>query len=222
MNLSFETLLQWAARAVVLITAMPVHECAHGFVAHKLGDPTAESQGRLTLNPFSHLDPIGSILLILTGFGWARPVPVDSRYFRHPRRDMALTALAGPLSNILLALVTMVIYKLVLALFFSDILAIGTTFSAVQFFLSTMILVNLYLAVFNLMPLPPLDGFKFFGAIMPDRLYWKLIEMERFISIILIILLFTGTLSRPLAWVSGRLLTFIDYATLPIDYLFLR
>ena len=143
----------------VILCILPLHEFAHGWVANKLGDPTAKLEGRLTLNPLASVDPMGTVALILFGFGWAKPVPVDSRYFKKPRRDMALTALAGPVSNLLAALVG--------AVFVTLLIAFAPANGVTQFLLNMLyyyVVVNISLAVFNLIPLPPLDGSRIVGG----------------------------------------------------------
>lgn len=202
----------WFARAIVLFTAMPIHEYSHGLAANRLGDGTARHQGRLTLNPLAHLDLLGSLLLIFAGFGWAKPVEVDVRNFKRPKRDMAITALAGPVSNIFLATAVMIVYKLMIQAwpilrYQSHMVEIVLTLLAV------MITTNLYLAVFNLLPVPPLDGAKIFGIFLPDRYYFFVMRYERYISLIVFVLIFTGILSRPLSMLANSLLQLIDTAT---------
>ena len=175
----------------ILITVIPfllcitIHELAHGYVALKLGDNTAKSLGRLTLNPIKHIDLFGLILIILVGFGWAKPVPVDMRNFKHPKKYMAITALAGPVSNILLAAIFMFLFGL-----FATILgfaqSIGETITAIV--LRTVI-ISLMLAVFNMLPIPPLDGSKVMFSLLPDNTYMSLMRIERFGFILLILLL---------------------------------
>ena len=141
----------------VLLFALVFHEFSHGWVANKLGDPTAKNQGRLTLNPLAHLDPFGSLMILFVGFGWAKPVPVDSRYLANPRKDMMKIAFAGPASNLLLALVGGLIIRLT---------------GYVDTFTSMLILftqINISLAVFNMIPIPPLDGSQIFSGIMIQR-----------------------------------------------------
>lgn len=208
----------WIGRALVLLTAMPVHEYAHGYIASRLGDQTARNQGRLTLNPLRHLDPLGSILLIFTGFGWAKPVQVDPRYFKNPRKGMALTSLAGPVSNILLALVTMILYKLLLA--FSPVVRGSLLLNLLLVLLDAVIFTNLYIAVFNLLPVPPLDGAKIFGAILPDKYYFTLMRYERYIALVLMVLIFANVLTRPLRFAGNLLYNLLDIITLPINLLF--
>ena len=207
-------------RLIVLFTAMPVHECAHGYIASRLGDNTARYQGRLTLNPFVHLDPLGSVLLVFTGFGWAKPVQVNPRNFKHPRRDMALSSLAGPVSNIILALIVMVVFKLCLGLGYTSAMRSGNNalYTILQM-LSIMISVNLSLAVFNFLPIPPLDGSKIFGAILPEKYYFFMMQYERYVFIALILLLYTGILSTPLRFLTGLLYSLLDIITMPVSWL---
>lgn len=212
-------LMTYFIRLLVLFTAMPVHECAHGLVADRLGDDTPRSQGRLTLNPFAHLDLMGSILLLLVGFGWAKPVEVDMRNFKHPRRDMALSSLAGPASNVLIALVGMIAYKVVL---FGVMPAMRTDVSmeAVARIFVSVILINVSLAVFNFLPVPPLDGSKIIGAVLPEKLYWGMMRYQRQISTVLMLLLVFNVLDGPIMFLSSKLFYFLDTVTLPIDMLF--
>ena len=208
-------LFQIFVRLIVVFTALPVHEFAHGYIAQKLGDDTARAQGRLTLNPFAHLDLVGSVLILLTGFGWAKPVPVNPYRFRHPKRDMAFTALAGPVSNLLLATVFMVIYKLLgnhLLYGAVGIMGANATVVLAQMLL-IIIVTNVNLAVFNLIPVPPLDGSKIFGALIPDRYYFKMMEYQQYIAIGLLVLLISGVLDTPLSYLSNLLLNGINAVT---------
>lgn len=218
-GISQEMLMTYFIRLLVLFTAMPVHECAHGFVADRLGDDTPRSQGRLTLNPFAHLDLTGSLLLLFAGFGWAKPVEVDMRNFKHPRRDMALSSLAGPVSNVLIALLGMVVYKV---LVFGVIPAtrFSSSMESLADILISVIFINVSLAVFNFLPVPPLDGSKIIGAALPAKLYWGMLRYQRQISMALMLLLIFNVLDKPIMYLSRRLVYFLDIVTIPVGMLF--
>ena len=171
--------------------SLSVHEFSHGLAAYAVGDKTAKYSGRLSLNPLAHLDPFGAICLFLFGFGWAKPVPVNPWNFKNKKGGMILTALAGPFSNFLLAFIAMVIYTLLGGLRFSSA-SFGFTLASVFYELAYyMIMINLGLGLFNLIPIPPLDGSKVLTAILPERTYFKLMDYERYGFIILIILINT-------------------------------
>ena len=177
--------------AFCVLFSLSVHEFSHGFAAYAVGDKTAKYSGRLSLNPFAHLDPFGAICLFLFGFGWAKPVPVNPWNFKNKKGGMILTALAGPFSNFLLAFIAMVIYTLLGGLRFSSA-SFGFTLASVFYELAYyMIMINLGLGLFNLIPIPPLDGSKVLTAILPERTYFKLMDYERYGFIILIILINT-------------------------------
>lgn len=178
-------------RLTVLIAVIPVHEYAHAVVAGRLGDDTARLLGRHTLNPLRHIDPVGAVLMLFTGFGWAKPVPISGRGFRNFKRDMALTALAGPVANVLLAIVFALVYKVSLLLV--DYTVLGA------FFADTVIWTTLALAVFNMIPVPPLDGSRLLTALLPDRLYHAVMAHERIIMGVLMLGLFTGVFSLPIS-----------------------
>ncbi|MFO7637083.1 MAG: site-2 protease family protein [Clostridia bacterium] len=180
----FSNLLQRLIYIVpVLLISLPLHEFAHAYAANKLGDPTAKLKGRLTLNPLKHLDPMGTLMLIVASIGWAKPVPVNAENFKDPRQDMVKVGLAGPLMNILIALVS----RIMLEIFFHA-LNPGNFQVILLTFLNYMYFVNLYLAVFNLLPIPPLDGSRIFFGILPERLYFRVMRYEQYFGIALIIL----------------------------------
>lgn len=202
---SFQTFwngLDWSVLTNILLRVIPallcitVHELCHGLTAYRLGDDTAKRAGRLTLNPLAHFDPLGTLMMLAVGFGWAKPVPVDMRRFRNPRRDMALTALAGPLSNLLLTALTLFLY----GVFALPLYRAGT---ALADFLSDTLVVtaqlSLALALFNLLPVSPLDGSKVLFAFLSDAAYEKLMRYERYGMIVLIVLSLTGVLGGPLS-----------------------
>ena len=178
----------------VILCILPLHELAHAWVANKLGDPTAKLEGRLTFNPLASVDPMGALALLLFGFGWAKPVPVDSRYFRKPKRDMAITALAGPVSNLLAAFVGAVL------------VAVMEAFSPYNGFTNFVynvlwyyVVVNISLAVFNLIPMPPLDGSRIVAAFLSDRAMYTYYRYQNLFVMVMFLLLLSGALSGPLA-----------------------
>jgi Zn-dependent protease len=195
----------------IAFLALSVHETAHGYVAYKLGDPTAHSLGRLTLNPIKHIDSIGLLCMILFGFGWAKPVPINTRYFKKPKRDVALTAAAGPLSNLLMALLFAALLRLEIEIIFRVSL---TSFSAqalmwLQTFLFLGIRMNIGLAAFNLIPVPPFDGSRIFLTLLPSDLYFKVMKYEKYLYIALMLALVFGLLERPLDIITGWLTNLI-------------
>ena len=210
------------ARVLVLLLAMPVHEYSHAAMAVRLGDDTPIQQGRLTLNPLAHLSLMGSVALLFIGFGWAKPVMVDMRNLKNPKRDMALISIMGPLANILVAFVVLCFFKALLGAFgFPQTTAADSLFRI----LSYVIGINLMLAVFNLVPIPPLDGSKILAAFLPDKYYRVLMRHEGFIIVLLMLLLmwpFGGRspLMAPIMFLQGALFEFLWWITTPIDLLF--
>ena len=204
-------------RLIVALIALPIHECAHGYAAYRMGDNTAQRQGRLTLNPLAHLDPIGTIAIILFGFGWAKPVPINPLNFENPKKGMMLSSLAGPLSNIGLAFLSMVLYKLSYIPAYMG--ASGAFFATIQTFLLYMISINITLGVFNLLPIPPLDGSRIATYFLPQRIYFKIMQYENFIFIGLMIALWFGVLDGPISFVSSSVTGILDFITRPIDWL---
>ncbi len=200
-------------RAIVILTALPIHEFAHGYVAYKLGDPTAKYQGRLDLNPLKHLDPIGTIMILFTGFGFAKPVPVNPRYFKNRKLGMALTALAGPVSNVLLATVILIVQKILFGF-----IPTNTTFLVLlNSALTIMVYTNIQLAIFNLIPMPPLDGSKILGYFLSDRINYMMYQYQHILSIGLLVLLVTGVLSYPLSIATSFVYSIINFLTGFID-----
>lgn len=213
------TLSMYVARAIALLTAIPFHEMAHAWASDRLGDPTAKRCGRLSMNPLRHFDPLGALCMILVGFGWAKPVPVAAVHnFRHPRRDMALSAAAGPAANLLLAYVWMICYKIV---YYFGYAPESLLWQFVVGVLLTMIQVNITLAVFNLLPVPPLDGSRIFNLLLPARWYFRIMKYERYIMLGLFVFLFFGFLDRPLSFFFGKAIMLFDWGTRYIDMLYL-
>ena len=189
-------------RIPIILIALTVHETAHGWVALWMGDTTARDSGRLSLNPLRHLDPFGALAMLLVGFGWAKPVPIDTRRFKNPKAGMAISALAGPLSNVLLSFFGLVCMRIV---YF--ILPPASTMSKFAFYLAHYTLIffymfaamNISLAIFNFLPMPPLDGSRILFSFLPNRLYFGVMKYERYIAALIMILLFVGVLDKPMS-----------------------
>lgn len=206
-GLSLQVIL---ARLIVLMTAIPVHEFAHAWAAEKMGDSTARYSRRLSLNPLDHIDPIGALMILLIGIGFARPVPIDSRNFRDHKMGTIVTSLAGPASNILMALVCMIVAKLLRAAFLAT--QFGFLVGIYQV-ISFMVNVNLMLAVFNLLPIPPLDGWHAICPLLPRELYWKIAAYEHQIVWFVLILVMFGAFNGILGTLSSLLYMLLDRLT---------
>lgn len=209
-----ETILDYLIKALVLFTAVPVHECAHAWVAEKMGDDTGRKQGRITLNPFAHLTLWGSLMMILVGFGWGKPVMVDSRNFKNPKKGMVLTSLAGPASNFIMAFLSMIVYKVLAFLSFAKDSSTLDMLATVFVYIT---LINISLAVFNFLPIPPLDGSKIFNAILPEKWYFTIMKYENFIFIALIVLVYSGLLDAPLSFLQDKVIDIMLFLTGWVD-----
>jgi len=179
-----------------LLLALTLHEYAHGYIAYRLGDPTAHNAGRLTLNPLSHLDPIGTIAFFFIKFGWAKPVPVNPYYFKNPRKDMLWVALAGPVTNLLLAFASAILLKLLITV--ATTIPYSTMLESILVPLYRMLVasvwINLVLCIFNFLPIPPLDGGRIVTGLLPENLARTYASFERYGFIVILILAFTGVL----------------------------
>ena len=207
-QLQFDGVWQTAVLVAASLLCITFHETCHGFAAYKLGDNTAKRMGRLSLNPLKHVDLMGLIMMALFRFGWAKPVPVDMRNFKNPKAGMALTALAGPVSNVVLAYAAVVLCNFVI--FLAD--RLGNTWlllALAQFFVYVEI-ISAGLAVFNVFPIPPLDGSKVLFALLSDRAYDRLMRYEKYGMGLLMALLVTGAIDRPLGAMRDWLLTWLN------------
>lgn len=205
---------------MVIFLVMPLHEWAHGFVAYKLGDRTAKYQKRLTLNPLAHIDYLGAAMILLIGFGWAKPVPVDPRNFKNPKRDMALTALAGPVSNLLAAVVSGLISNLIVMIMIkTGNSSLSTGFVYVLLFFRYLMMINASLAVFNFIPIPPLDGSKILMAFLPYKAIFWIERHQTYISMIFMVAVLMGGVSNIIYPVQEWLCNGINWLTaLPFSW----
>lgn len=221
LNAQYFTQLLFSAIAALI--SLSIHEFSHAFAAHKLGDPTARSLGRLSLNPLKHIDPIGALCMIFFRFGWAKPVPISARYFKNPKRDFAITALAGPLSNIITAVFSALLYLILYAIFrdvsFPTELSLAIVQNSLDF-IYVLHIVNIGLAIFNLIPVPPLDGSRILNIVLPQKTYFKIMKYERTIYYVLIGWLLLGDaasrylLSLPIINSNAPLSAFATYVSL--------
>ena len=204
-------LLVSVAASLLCIT---FHELSHGYVAYRLGDPTAKNMGRLTLNPIKHIDPIGLLMMITVKVGWAKAVPVDMRHFKHPKWDMAITALAGPAANFVMALAALAVGRLLL------FLPVKGWVEWALIFLARVALLSVGLGIFNLIPISPLDGSKILFSLMPDRWYYNILRYERYGMIVMIALVWLGVFDRPLSFlIYGCLNLFCTVTQFPMQLL---
>lgn len=228
-SVTMQRLISLLVRALVLFTAFPVHESAHALSAHWMGDDTAKNQGRISLNPFRHINLFGALFMLFAGVGAANPVPIDPRNFKKTKAGMALSSLAGPLSNLLLAYLSMIVYRILFIVYYSEFSANFSAQSDVMMILLYIFqyasLLNIGLAVFNLLPIPPLDGSRILTLFLPEEKYFGIMKYEKYIFGILFVLIISGILNKPLAFLQDlaadalfSLTGWVDY----IIYIFLR
>ncbi len=205
------------------LIALSVHEFCHGYAAYRLGDPTARNFGRLTLNPLKHIDPIGAVCMVLFRFGWAKPVPINPRNFKDPRKGMAISAAAGPLSNLIMAFIGALLVKLLALLANTVLLVVPVALFEITYYFFTYLVLffqlfhylNLSLCVFNLIPIPPLDGSRILLMVLPPNLYFKFMQHEQTIQIILFVALalgaFTGVINTVVTWLSNGMFFILSF-----------
>lgn len=200
-----------------LLLAITMHEFAHGWAAYLMGDTTAKYSGRLSLNPLHHLDPIGALCMLFFRFGWAKPVPINPNNFKNHRRGVIVVSIAGPFANFLLGLVSCIIYYLLVFVVHSDLSWIE--------FLSQIVLYSIFmnvgLMIFNLIPVPPLDGSKILLEFLPYRVKYQIYQYERYFSLILIILVYAGTMTPVLSLLQGYVIKFYEFVARNLIFLFI-
>ena len=215
--LDFGSLLSMVTRLAAVLLCLTVHESCHGLAAYALGDPTARREHRLSLNPLRHIDWFGLLMMFVAGFGWAKPVPVNPNYFKKPKQGMALTALAGPVSNFLLALLMLLVARI-----FCDVAAYSEANQRILDFLLMVALLSIGLGLFNLLPIPPLDGSKVLFAVLPDGAYNQLMRYERYGMILLLVLVSTKVLGGPLSaatsWLFDKLFVLARLGLWPVTH----
>ncbi len=219
---SANALVQLLLFIPVILISLTVHEYCHGYAAYRCGDMTARNFGRLTLNPVKHLDPIGTIMMLIFGFGYAKPVPINPRNFRKPRRDICIVSVAGPLSNLFLCFIGMLIYRvsLVLVLKYGSYEILSSNFfSAWMIFASNFYFANATLCVFNLIPIPPLDGSRLLTTVLPAKAAYTLAKNENYIMIGVLVLLYFGALDGVIRFFGNGIISGINWLLSLIPFL---
>lgn len=211
--------LVYLVRLMVVFAILPIHECAHAWTSYKLGDPTAKNLGRLTINPLKHIDIVGALCLVFAGFGWAKPVPIDARYYRNRKYGMALSSLAGPVANLLMGVVFLGVGKAFYGFYFAGGL-LNRSLYYLYYIFALIAQISVSLAVFNLLPVPPLDGSRILLLFLPERTYFNLMRYERYISYALFAALFFGLLDTPLGFLTNLCWKAVDWSTAWIPVLF--
>ncbi len=202
-------IIELLIRIPCILIALTVHEAAHGYVAAKMGDKTAAMTGRVSLNPLRHLDPIGTLCMLFFGVGWAKPVPIMAYNFKNRKKGMALTALAGPVSNLLLGFIGVFLYYLFFALAPSGM---NENFAyAIILLLASFTTLNISFAVFNMIPIPPLDGSRVLFVFLPSKYYFGIMKYERYIMIGFMLLLWTDILTVPISGAVSAIINAMSY-----------
>lgn len=231
-NFGVEDLIQLLYFIPIYLITITVHEVAHGYAAYKMGDHTARSMGRLTLNPFKHIDIVGFLMLIFFRFGWAKPVPINPRNFKNPKKGMAISALAGPASNFCMAIIGAIIWRIIFVagiknniflleagtMYYTNAF-LGKFFSGCIAFFQSFYILNIYFGVFNLLPVPPLDGSRIVSYFLPPNLSYRYAQIERYGFLILIVLMYTNILRYPLQVLAGFIQTGINFVLNLIPFL---
>lgn len=200
-------------KLLILCTAFPIHEFAHAWSANKMGDPTAKNMNRMNINPINHIDPIGAICMLLADFGWAKPVPINPNNFKNPKLGMALSSFAGPASNLIMAYIAMIVFKILL------FAGVGNVY--VIWIFKYMVSLNIGLAIFNLIPIPPLDGSRIATLFLPEKTYFKIMQYEQFIFIgLLLVINLVPQFSEAISFVGGKVFDVMDVLTRYVDWIF--
>ena len=208
--MSQQDILKYGVKIIIIFLVIPLHEYAHAWAATKLGDNTPTYQGRLTFNPLAHVDPIGAICIFFTGFGWGKPVQVNPLNFKKYRKGMALTAAAGPIMNLLLGLISIIVYKFLWVSYLANP-SDALYWTTLIFYFFTVI--NVGLAAFNLIPIPPLDGSKILGYFTPPKVDKFFAENQLYITLGFVLLIVSGALDKPLGWVQNGMFWVMDKLT---------
>ena len=213
-----EIALMYLARIIAFLTAIPLHETAHAYVSYKLGDPTAKELGRISLNPVKHFDILGALFMLLVGFGWAKPVPINTRFYANKKMSMALSSFAGPLSNFIFAFFLMIVYKIIYVVYLVH--STSTILYCVLVVFQYMISINISLTVFNMLPIPPLDGSRMFLIFLPEKTYFGIMRYERYIMLGLFLAVSSGVLNGILNRLQIAIYTLLANATVFVDIFF--